>query len=291
MTVYLVGAGPGDPGLLTVRGRDVLARCDVVLYDALVDRRILAIARPGTRCIDVGKRARGTTAAYHAAAQEHINALLIEYGRAADCVVRLKGGDPFVFGRGGEEALALAAARIPFEVVPGVSSAVAVPAYAGIPVTHRGLSSSVAVVTGHQAAGALRDGARTAVPAAWQSPLAPAADTLVVLMGLGRLAEIAQGLIEQGRSPHTPAAVIEHGTTPLQRVVSGALVDLPALAAAAEVRAPALIVIGNVVSLRSQIDWFACGQDTAGPAAYRAAGDGTGDGTGDRAAEERVRCA
>src|SRR5215471_14862444 len=197
--VYLVGAGPGDPGLLTVRGLERLRAADVIVYDQLVNPEILAEASPVAAKIYVGKQA-----GYHCAAQPDINRLLIEYARQGCEVVRLKGGDPFVFGRGGEEAAALADAGIPFEIVPGVSSAVAVPAYAGIPLTHRGVASSFAVVTGHPA--------RNASSSVEWAKLARAVDTLVVLMGLKNLPRIVAELIAGGISPATPAAVIRQGT-------------------------------------------------------------------------------
>ena len=246
MTVYLVGAGPGDPGLLTVRGRDLLTQADVLLYDDLVDARLLALAPPAATKIDVGKARRDGRAA---TPQDAINALLVRYGRTNTCVVRLKGGDPFVFGRGGEEALALAAAGVAFEIVPGVSSAIAAPAYAGIPVTHRGLASSVTIVTGHEAPHKAEGSARVE----WGHLCG---DTLVILMGVSRLPDIAAELIESGRSPNTPAAVVEQGTTPQQRVVTGALRDLPARAAAAGIRSPAAIVVGEVARLAGHLAWF-----------------------------------
>jgi uroporphyrin-III C-methyltransferase len=250
VTVFLVGAGPGDPGLLTVRGRDLLSEADAVLYDALVDPRLLGLTAPGCLLADVGKR--GSAAAKeHSTAQDTINTLLVEYGRQYERVVRLKGGDPFVFGRGGEEALALAEAGIPFEVVPGVSSAIAAPAYAGIPVTHRGLASSVTIVTGHEAPG--KSSGEATVD--W-GRLATATDTLVILMAVGKLPVIAAQLIAHGRPAETPAAVVEQGTTPQQRVVAGALATLPALAAEAGIRSPAAIVVGEVVRLRQSLAWF-----------------------------------
>jgi uroporphyrin-III C-methyltransferase len=272
MPVYLVGAGPGDPGLLTVRGHDLLAGADVVLYDGLVDSRVLALVSPRARLVDVGKTYPGNHPAggegagrqrggHEGPSQAEVEALLVEYGRRGGRVVRLKGGDPFVFGRGGEEALALAAAGIAYEVVPGVSAAVAVPAYAGIPVTHRGLAASVAVVTGHEAADSPAGHARVD----WTA-LATAADTLVILMGVGRLADIVPRLLAGGRAPQTPAAVVERGTTPAQRVVSGRLVDLPALAAAAGVRSPAVVVVGDVVRLRERLDWYAPAAAAPAPA-------------------------
>lgn len=246
MTVYLVGAGPGDPGLLTIRGRDVLAEADVVLYDDLVNPRLLALAPREALRIGVGKAEKG-----HGTPQDAINSLLLEYGRSYDCIVRLKGGDPFVFGRGGEEALALAEAGIPFEIVPGVSSAIAAPAFAGIPLTHRGLASSVAIVTGHEASTNCKGGASVN----WRR-VAMATDTLVILMGVSRLPQIVSDLIAYGRSPQTPAAIVEQGTTSQQRTIVARLRELPAVAASAAIKSPAAIVIGDVVTLRQHLAWF-----------------------------------
>jgi len=201
--VYLVGAGPGDPGLMTVRGLELLRKASVVFYDQLVNPALLEEAGAETIKIFVGKKA-----GRHCIAQEEIQRALIAYARAGHDVVRLKGGDPFVFGRGGEEAEALAEAGIDFEIVPGVSSAIAVPAYAGIPLTHRRCASSFAVVTGHEA--------RKPDASVHWSKLATAADTLVILMGLGNLPMIAKELIRHGRAPATPAAVIASGTTDAQ---------------------------------------------------------------------------
>jgi uroporphyrinogen III methyltransferase/synthase len=235
--VALVGAGPGDPGLLTVRGRRLLRRADVVVHDRLVDRRLLDLAPPHALRIDAGKRPGA-----HALAQEDINDLLALHARRGRRVVRLKGGDPFVFGRGGEEAGALVAAGIPVEVVPGVSSAIAVPAAAGIPVTHRGVASSFAVVTGHHAG----DGAGGLD----LERLATAADTLVVLMGVAGLPSIAARLVAAGRSTGTPAALIQAGTTPAQRTVTGTLGDIAERARLARLAPPAILVVGPVVALR-----------------------------------------
>lgn len=239
--VYLVGAGPGDPGLLTVRGLELLRAAEAIVYDRLVNPALLEQAPAKALRIFAGK-----TAGYHSLPQEEINAILIEHARAGRNVVRLKGGDPFVFGRGGEEAEALASAGITFEVVPGVSSAVAVPAYAGIPLTHRRLSSSFAVITGHEAC---KEGAKID----W-SHLASGIDTLVVLMGLKNLPRIASELIAHGRDRQTPAAVISSGTTEKQRVVTGNLGDIAEKSAAVE--PPAVIVIGDVVSLGSELEWL-----------------------------------
>ena len=233
--VYLVGAGPGDPDLLTVRGLRCLQAADVVVYDRLLDPRLLDEAPRRARRIYAGK-----SPARHALRQEEINALLVRHARAGRTVVRLKGGDPFVFGRGGEEVLACAAAGIPCEVVPGVTSAVAVPALAGIPLTHRGVSAGFAVVTGH-AAGEAGDGHD------W-SALARI-DTLVVLMGAARLPEIAALLIAHGRAPETPAAVIERGTLPGERILGGTLATLPEIAEREGLQSPATLVVGDVVRL------------------------------------------
>lgn len=238
-TVYLVGAGPGDPGLITVRGLELLRRADVVVFDRLVSGRLLDEARPRARRVFAGK-----SPGRHTCSQAEINALLVTHARRGRTVVRLKGGDPFVFGRGGEEALALAAAGIPFEVVPGVSSVAAVPAAAGIPLTHRGVSSSFAVVAGHGAGGGL--------PAGWER-LATAVDTLVVLMGLGTLPDLAAGLLAHGRSPATPVALIRAGTTPGQRTVTGTLADIVERAAGAGLTPPVLAVIGEVVGLAHRL--------------------------------------
>jgi uroporphyrinogen III methyltransferase / synthase len=242
--VFLVGAGPGDPGLLTVRGRDLLRAADVVVYDRLVNPDLLDHAPPAVLRIFAGKLVGGD-----GWSQERITATLIAHARAGMLVVRLKGGDPFVFGRGGEEAEALAAAGIPFEVVPGVSAAVAVPAYAGIPVTHRGLSSSFAVVTGHEADGKDPD-------VDW-SKLATAVDTLVVLMGLKALPDIVTRLLRHGRPPDTPVALVRWGTTPAQETVTGTLDDIVRRAEAARLEPPVVAVIGPVVRLGARLRWVA----------------------------------
>ena len=242
-SVALVGAGPGDPGLITVRGLELLRRADVVVYDRLVDRRLLAEA-PRARRIFAGKASSA-----HALPQEQINALLVRHARRGRRVVRLKGGDPFVFGRGGEEAEALARARIPFEVVPGVTSAIAAPAHAGIPLTHRGVASSFAVVTGHECASESQgrvDWAR----------LATAVDTLVVLMGLERLPEIARELVAHGRAAATPVALVRWGSTDWQETVVGTLADIAERARRARLEPPVVTVIGDVVALRERLAWF-----------------------------------
>ncbi len=244
-SVLLVGAGPGDPDLLTVRALRELARAEVLLYDALIEPAILELAPAECERIDVGKRGDGT----RGVSLDAITDLMIAKARAGRRVLRLKGGDPFLFGRGGEEASALAAAGIPFEVVPGVASAFAVPAYAGIPVTDRRLSSSVAVITGHRG----KDTEDRRVD--WEG-IARSAETLVILMGTRWLDDIVRRVIEGGRDPATPSAVIAHGTTPRQRVVVAPLAELPARARAAGLSAPTIAVIGEVVRFRDSIAWF-----------------------------------
>ncbi|MGE0228703.1 MAG: uroporphyrinogen-III C-methyltransferase [Dehalococcoidia bacterium] len=245
--VWLVGAGPGDPGLITRTGLDVLRRADVVLYDRLGTADLLEECREDALLIDVGK-APGRAAM----SQEEINGELIEHGRAGRLVVRLKGGDPFVFGRGGEEAEALAAARIACTVVPGITSAIGGLAAAGIPVTHRDVAASFAVATGHEAPG------RTTQGVDWPR-LATAVDTLVVLMGVGRLEAITDALIDGGRNPATPSAVIERASTPEQRVVEAPLASLAQAAREAGIEAPALLVVGDVAALRTRLSLSAPG--------------------------------
>ena len=242
-SVALVGAGPGDPGLLTVRGLELLRRADVVVYDRLLHPRLLDEA-PRARRVFAGK-----AAGRHALPQGRINALLVKHARRGRRVVRLKGGDPFVFGRGGEEALALARARVPFEVVPGVSAAVAAPAYAGIPLTHRGVACSFAVVTGHEEAGKPGPGVDWA-------RLATAVDTLVVLMGVTALPRIARTLVAHGRPAGTPVALVRWGTTDLQETLTGRLDDIARRAHAARLEPPVVAVIGDVVALRRHLQWF-----------------------------------
>ena len=243
--VLLVGAGPGDPDLLTVRALRELERADVLLYDALIDPVILSLAPAACERIDVGKRGDGTKGV----AQDKIADLMIEKARAGKRVVRLKGGDPFVFGRGGEEATRLRGAGIPFEVVPGISSAIAVPAYAGIPVTDRRLSSSVAIVTGHRG----KDERDHRID--WEG-LSRSAETLVILMGTAWVEDIVARIVAGGRDPATPAAAIARGSTPQQRVVVARLQDLPARMRAAGLAAPTVIVIGRVVEFREHTAWF-----------------------------------
>ncbi len=242
--VYLVGAGPGDPGLISQKGLEYLRQADVIIYDRLLDERLLDSAPSEAERIYAGK-----TAGEHAKEQSEINQLLVAKAKDGKTVVRLKGGDPFVLGRGGEEAEALADSRIPFEVVPGVSSAIAVPAYAGIPVTHRGLASSFAVVTGHE------DPTKPRSSIAWKK-LATAVDTLVFLMGMQNLPEIVAQLLEHGRSPDTPVAVIKDGTRPEQKTAIGSLSDIVAKAKEQHLSAPAVIVVGEVVKLSEKLSWF-----------------------------------
>ncbi|MCH7483681.1 MAG: uroporphyrinogen-III C-methyltransferase [Chloroflexi bacterium] len=248
--VYLVGAGPGDPGLITVAGLDRIREADVIVYDRLISDRLLDHARGGAELIYVGKipgHVSGATGASHD--QDAINQTLVDKALEGRCVVRLKGGDPFVFGRGGEEAEALRAAGIPFEVVPGVTSAVAVPAYAGIPVTHRGVAASFAVITGHEDPGKLE----SAID--WPH-LATAADTLVFLMGVKNLPDIVANLVANGRPETTPVAVIRWGTTPEQSTVTGMLADIAERVAEAGLTPPAITVVGEVVRLRETLSWF-----------------------------------
>ena len=241
-TIYLVGAGPGDPKLITVHGREVLESADVVVHDRLVSRDLLKLARTGARMEDVGK-APGRASR----SQAEINNLLVQLAGNGLSVCRLKGGDPFVFGRGGEEVLAARAAGIPVVVVPGVSSALAGPAAADVPVTHRGVASSVTVVTGHDAQSATDGGVD------WQR-IAGTPGTIVVLMGVGNLGSIARRLVDGGRSPDEPVRVIEGATLPGQRAVSGRLSTIDAIAREVGLRAPAVIVVGPVVGVLDGLD-------------------------------------
>ena len=244
-SVALVGAGPGDPGLLTLKGAELLREADVVLVDRLVDPGILQHVREDAEVVDVGKTSWTGTAPR----QEEINAQLVAHARAGKRVVRLKGGDPFVFGRGSEEAEALVAQGIPFEVVPGVTSAIAAAAYAGIPVTARGYTQDVCIVTGHL------DPDDEASQVRWQA-LATGPGTLVILMGHDRLPLLTQGLIKHGRAPETPAACIQQGTTANQRVVVSTLEKLADDVAAAGLQAPVATIVGDVVTLRETLQWF-----------------------------------
>jgi len=243
--VYLVGAGPGDPGLLTLKARDLIAAADCVIYDYLVNPEILKHAPAQTELIYVGKR--GTEISW---TQGEINRLLVAKAEEHTVVIRLKGGDPFIFGRGGEEAEALVEAGIDWEVVPGVSAGASVAAYAGIPVTHRGLSSSVAFVTGHE------DPAKKQSNICWEH-LATGVDTLVFFMGVSNIREIAEQLMSHGRSADTPVAVIRWGTYDHQETYVSRLSDVAALVESHGVKSPAIIVVGEVVRLRERLQWFA----------------------------------
>lgn len=238
--VWLVGAGPGDPELVTLKAKRVIEEAEVVLFDRLLSSEILGWTAQEAEKVDVGK-----LPGRHKLSQVEINALLVEKGREGKRVVRLKGGDPFVFGRGGEEGLALAAADIPFEVVPGVTSAISVPAGAGIPVTHRGITTAFTVVTGHEEPG--KDDELD-----WGA-LARVGGTLVVLMGVSRLSENVSALLSGGRSPETPAALIERGWSPQERVVVSTLGDIVERATEADVKSPAILVVGEVVSLSEKL--------------------------------------
>jgi len=242
--VYLVGAGPGDPGLLTLKGKECLEAADVVLYDYLANPVLLQYASPTAERIYVGRRGRGQ---YQD--QADINRLLIERAKEGNVVVRLKGGDPFVFGRGGEEAEAVAAAGVDFELVPGVTAAVAVPAYAGIPVTHRTLASTVTFVTGHE------DPTKPETQLEWPK-LASTSGTLVFMMGMKNLPSIVRQLLAEGRSSNTPTAAIRWGTKADQQTIVGTLGDIVAKTEAVHLEPPTVIVVGEVVRLRGQLNWF-----------------------------------
>ena len=244
MKVYLIGAGPGDPGLFTLKGRDCLAAADVVIYDALANDALLAYARKDAELIYVGK-----VAGNHALPQDGINQLLVDKAREGKVVARLKGGDPYIFGRGGEEAEALLEAGIPFEEVPGISSTIAAPAYAGIPLTHRNFASSVTIITGHEnldKPGSVHN---------WQA-LAQSASTLVFVMGMKNLPDIARNLLAAGMDPATPAALVYRGTTPRQRSRVSTLAALPQAAVDQGFSNPSVIVVGKVCSLHDQLGWF-----------------------------------
>ena len=242
--VYLVGAGPGDPKLITVRGVECIREADVIAYDRLANPVLLEYARPGAELIDVGKRPDR-----HVLPQEEINALLVERALAGQTVTRLKGGDPFVFGRGGEEALELAARGIRFEVVPGITAGIAAPAYAGIPVTQRHVASSFAVVTGHECPGKEQSSIR------WEK-IATGVDTIAFYLGVKNLPLICEQLVRHGRDPETPVAVIHWGSTAEQRTVVGTLATITDLARDEQIANPSIVLVGEVVSLREQIRWF-----------------------------------
>ncbi len=240
---YIIGAGPGDPGLVTLRAVEALKLADVVVYDNLVNEELLAYAPAGARRIYAGKRGGD-----HTLTQDKINELLVQETLDGRTVARLKGGDPFIFGRGGEEAEELATRGIPFEVIPGVTSAIAVPAYAGIPLTHRGFTSTVAFVTGHE------DPTKEKSDIDWQA--LAGIGTLVFLMGVKNLDQITGALISKGKPPETPAALIRRGTTPDQKVLSGTLATVADLAVKNRFKPPAILVVGKVVELRETLAWF-----------------------------------
>ncbi len=242
--VYLIGAGPGDPGLFTLKGKEILQCADVVVYDYLANTQFLSFCRSEAEVIYVGKRG-----GEHTLSQEKINQLLVDKSGEGLCVARLKGGDPYVFGRGGEEAEELLQAGVEFEVVPGITSAVAGPAYAGIPLTHRSYSSSVSFITGHE------DPSKEGSAHNWEA-LAQSTNTLVFFMGVKNLARISQNLCGAGMSPEIPAALVRWGTTCKQEVVSGNIADIPDVAEQAGIRPPALLVVGEVVRLRDRLNWF-----------------------------------
>ncbi len=244
-TVYLVGAGPGDPGLLTLKAKECLEKADVVVYDYLANEQLLKYVRPQAEQIYVGKKA-----GQHTMQQKDINRLLVDLARKYACVTRLKGGDPFVFGRGGEEALELVNQQIPFEIVPGIPAGIAATAYAGIPVTHRNVATNVAFITGHESE--KPDGSASVN---WDI-IGKSCDTIVVYMGIKNLPHIVQRVLDSGRDPQTPAAIIRRGTYPSQITLSGKLETIAHMAKDQQIAPPALIVIGNVVSLRNELAWF-----------------------------------
>lgn len=241
--VYIVGAGPGDPDLITVKGLRAIKEADVILYDRLINKQLLTHARPDAELIFVGKLPN-----YHGVIQDRINTLLVEHGKKEKVVTRLKGGDPFVFGRGAEEAEVLAEAGVPFEIVPGITSGIAAPAYAGIPVTHRDHSSSFAIVTGH-----MREGKDDSIK--WES-LATGIDTLAIYMGVGNLPYICKQLTKHGKPADTPVALIHWGTTDVQKTVTGTLDTIVEMVQQEKVENPSMIVIGEVVKVREKIQWF-----------------------------------
>ncbi len=241
--VYLIGAGPGDPGLITEKGRRAIERADVIVYDYLANKRLLSYARPEAEKIYVGKKG-----GCHTLSQEGINQLLVEKAREGKVVARLKGGDPFLFGRGGEEAEVLVEAGIPFEVVPGVTSAIAAPAYAGIPVTHREHTSTFSMVTGHE------DPTKETSAIDWAA-LAKIG-TIAFLMGMKNLPRICENLIAAGKPAETPVAIIQWGSTPRQRVVTGTLADIVDRVKEAGLGPPSIILVGEVVKLREKLNWF-----------------------------------
>jgi len=242
--VYLTGAGPGDPALLTLKAKKAIEKADVILYDRLANNRFLEYASAGAEKIYVGKKAKD-----HHYTQSETEALMIEKARAGKTVCRLKGGDPFVYGRGGEEALKLKEEGIEFEIIPGISSSLAVPLYAGIPLTQRHLASSFAVITGHEAA----DKEESTIEI---EKIAAAVDTLVVLMGVGKLSEIVDRVLAAGKNPETPAALVRWGSHSQQQTITGNLSNIAARVEEADFKPPAIIIIGEVVNLRKELKWF-----------------------------------
>lgn len=253
--VYLVGAGPGDPELITVKGLRCIREADVILYDRLINRELLEEAQPEAELIYCGKLPR-----LHTFKQETLNHFLVKFALEGKVVTRLKGGDPFIFGRGGEEAEALAEQGIEFEVVPGITAGAAAPAYAGIPVTHRHFGSSVAFVTGHRRSDGQDD-------IRWGS-LAKGADTLVIYMGISNLPDICKQLIQHGRPDDTPVALIHWGTMQEQRTVTGTLTDIAEKARQCGIQNPTVIVVGEVVRLRNDIHWFDAVEPTVHAGAF-----------------------
>lgn len=241
--VYIVGAGPGSVDLITVKGLRCLQQADVILYDRLVSKELLSYAKQNAELIFVGKLPK-----LHNVIQERINQLLVHHAKRGKIVTRLKGGDPFVFGRGAEEAEVLREAGIPFEIVPGITSGIAAPAYAGIPVTHRDFGSSFAIITGH-----MREGKDEGID--WKG-LAESVDTLAIYMGIGNLPYITEQLMKYKRNPATPVALIEWGTTDHQRVVTGTLETIVRIANKEKIQNPSMIIIGEVVNMREKIAWF-----------------------------------
>ncbi|KZE66150.1 uroporphyrin-III methyltransferase [Fictibacillus phosphorivorans] len=241
--VYLVGAGPGDPGLITVKGLRCIEEADVILYDRLVNKELLSYATPECDLIYCGKLPN-----YHFMKQETINSFLVKHAMKGKVVTRLKGGDPFVFGRGGEEAEILAKSRIPFEVIPGITSGIAAPAYAGIPVTHRNIASSFAIVTGHRKKGEEEE-------LKWES-LANGIDTLAIYMGVGNLPYICGQLTKHGKSKETPVALVQWGSLENQRTVTGTLDTIEEIVVSEQIENPSMIIVGEVVRLRSELKWF-----------------------------------
>ena len=242
--VYIVGAGPGDPELITIKAARLIRSADVILYDRLVSEETISLAKEGCELIYVGKHPGESSIT-----QERINEMLVEKAQEGGSIVRLKGGDPFLFGRGGEEAQVLSREGISYEVVPGITSAISVPAYAGIPVTQRHIASSVAFITGHEAS------TKTKGTVEWER-IAQSVDTLVVMMGIRNLGNIAERLINGGRDPKTPVAIIEKGTTKLQKTITGTLETIEVKARIEGIKPPAITIIGKVVNLREELRWI-----------------------------------